>query len=62
MNQRDFFKMALIKCIVLISAVYKTGMGTLGRMCGELGLRDAMQWTWDGDAERQIRGLRTRGR
>ena len=54
--------MALIKCIVLISAVYKTGMGTVGHMCGDLGLRDAMRWTWDGDAGRQISGLRTRGR
>ena len=37
-------------------------MGTLGRVCGDLGPRDARRGTWDGDAGRQIRGHGTRGR
>ena len=37
-------------------ALYKIGTGTLGRACGDLGLRDARRGTWDGDAGRQIQG------
>ena len=52
---------ALIKYIVNFGC-QKTGMGTLGRVCGDLGLRDARRGTWDGDARRQIQGHRTQGR
>ena len=38
--------------------MYKSGTGTLGRVCGDLGLGDARRGTWG----RQVRDAGTRGR
>ena len=46
------------------SAVYKSGTGTWGRVCGDLGLRDARLGTWGHqvwDAGLETQGRRGRG-
>ena len=44
-------------------AVYKTGTGTLGRVCGDLGLGDARGGTWGHQVwEAGTYGTGTRGR
>ena len=79
-DELSFFPRAWLLCLVKcdegwvykLAAVYKSGTGTSGRVCGALGLGDASRGTWGhqvwdvgtcrtGTRGRQIQGRRGRG-